>query len=239
MPNDEIPPRNPGMMHRCSFCGKTAEQVRRLVAGPNVFICNECILLCQEIMAEDMPFMGGADDPQELPTPVELLYDLVFLLFFTAIPHLLPDGLYSLPDTLWQLLSDPSELLPFGTPRFLLIPFVLLCFLGLALCAYAVVAVFALAIRELTGNLAYSLMPFIAVAFLILPILEKAMAGTSDGWQTVVIVLLTLVMTVGLNYWRSESEEDPADDYPDYRPLAAKIAHKLSERRREKKEQSA
>lgn len=176
---------------------------------------------------------------KDLPLVVEILYDLVFLLFFTAMPQLLPEGLYLLPGTLWQLLSDPSELLPFGTPRFLLIPFALLCFLGLVLCAYAVVAVFALAIRELTGNLAYSLMPFIAVAFLILPILEKVMAGTSDGWQTVAIVLLTLVMTVGLNYWRSESEEDPADDYPDYRPLAAKIAHKLSERRREKKEQSA
>ena len=72
MPKDEIPPRNPGLTHRCSFCGKTADQVRRLIAGPNVFICNECILLCQEIMAEDMPFMGGADDSHDLPTPVAM-----------------------------------------------------------------------------------------------------------------------------------------------------------------------
>ena len=40
MPRDEFPPRGPSM-HRCSFCGKTQDQVRRLVAGPNVFICNE------------------------------------------------------------------------------------------------------------------------------------------------------------------------------------------------------
>ena len=72
MPKDEIPPRNPGLTHRCSFCGKSADQVRRLIAGPNVFICNECILLCQEIMAEDMPFMGGADDLHDLPTPVAM-----------------------------------------------------------------------------------------------------------------------------------------------------------------------
>ena len=32
---------------KCSFCGKSQEQVRRLVAGPNVYICDECIELCQ------------------------------------------------------------------------------------------------------------------------------------------------------------------------------------------------
>jgi len=69
MPKDEYPTR---MQHRCSFCGKTAEQVRRLVAGPNVFICNECIQLCQEIMAEDMPFTSEAGELTDLPTPVEM-----------------------------------------------------------------------------------------------------------------------------------------------------------------------
>ena len=38
---------NNGGTIRCSFCGKTQDQVRRLVAGPNSYICNECILLCQ------------------------------------------------------------------------------------------------------------------------------------------------------------------------------------------------
>ena len=72
MPRDEFPPRGPSM-HRCSFCGKTQDQVRRLVAGPNVFICNECILLCQEIISDDLPLMpekGGAMD--SLPTPSEM-----------------------------------------------------------------------------------------------------------------------------------------------------------------------
>ena len=39
---------------RCSFCGKTQDQVRRIVAGPNVYICDECVLLCQEIVSDDV-----------------------------------------------------------------------------------------------------------------------------------------------------------------------------------------
>lgn len=69
MPRDEFPQ---GTLHRCSFCGKTQDKVRRLVAGPNVFICNECILLCQEIISDDLPMMDGGDGAQHLPTPVEM-----------------------------------------------------------------------------------------------------------------------------------------------------------------------
>lgn len=53
---------------RCSFCGKPQDQVRRLIAGPNVYICNECIELCQEIIEEE--FLDTFDyDMKELPTP--------------------------------------------------------------------------------------------------------------------------------------------------------------------------
>ena len=38
---------------RCSFCGKHQDQVRKLVAGPGVFICDQCIALCNEVLAED------------------------------------------------------------------------------------------------------------------------------------------------------------------------------------------
>lgn len=38
---------------RCSFCGKTQDQVKKLVAGPNVYICDECIALCNEIIVEE------------------------------------------------------------------------------------------------------------------------------------------------------------------------------------------
>ena len=38
---------------KCSFCGKSQDQVKRLVAGPGVYICDECIELCQEIIDEE------------------------------------------------------------------------------------------------------------------------------------------------------------------------------------------
>lgn len=45
-------------LKRCSFCGKTERQVMRMVAGANnVCICNECIMLCQEIISDAMPMM--------------------------------------------------------------------------------------------------------------------------------------------------------------------------------------
>ena len=49
---------------KCSFCGKTQDQVRRIVAGPGVYICDECMLLCQEIVADDLapaPSVGGGN----------------------------------------------------------------------------------------------------------------------------------------------------------------------------------
>lgn len=56
---------------RCSFCGKTQEQVRRLVAGPNVYICDECIALCNEIVDEEA---NCFDEPEfvELAKPIEM-----------------------------------------------------------------------------------------------------------------------------------------------------------------------
>ncbi len=59
-------------LHHCSFCGKTQEQVRRLVAGPNVFICSDCIMLCQEIISDDMPQVEEAQGKKKLPSPAEM-----------------------------------------------------------------------------------------------------------------------------------------------------------------------
>lgn len=56
---------------RCSFCGKPQNQVKRLVAGPGVYICNECIDLCSEIIDEEL----GTDDEfliTDLPKPLEI-----------------------------------------------------------------------------------------------------------------------------------------------------------------------
>jgi len=44
----------PKVPYRCSFCGKSQEQVRKLIAGQGVYICDECINLCQEIIEEEM-----------------------------------------------------------------------------------------------------------------------------------------------------------------------------------------
>jgi ATP-dependent Clp protease ATP-binding subunit ClpX len=56
---------------KCSFCGKTQEQVRRLVAGPGVYICDECIELCQEIIDEE--FQDTHDvDFKDVPKPAEI-----------------------------------------------------------------------------------------------------------------------------------------------------------------------
>ena len=56
---------------KCSFCGKSQDQVRRLIAGPNVYICDECIELCQEIIQEE--FEENIDiDLMNLPKPKEI-----------------------------------------------------------------------------------------------------------------------------------------------------------------------
>lgn len=48
-----MPKNEEGKGVRCSFCGKTQEQVRRLIAGPGVYICNECVDLCQSVLSDD------------------------------------------------------------------------------------------------------------------------------------------------------------------------------------------
>lgn len=53
MGKDDMTPKAPQKLHTCSFCGKNQEQVKRMVVGPNAFICNECVALCQEIIADD------------------------------------------------------------------------------------------------------------------------------------------------------------------------------------------
>ena len=52
---------------KCSFCGKSQDQVRKLIAGPGVYICDECIDLCNEILDEEL--VEGHGHPGGRPTP--------------------------------------------------------------------------------------------------------------------------------------------------------------------------
>jgi ATP-dependent Clp protease ATP-binding subunit ClpX len=56
---------------RCSFCGKSKDSVRKFISGPSVYICNECITLCNEILAEDEE-RDVADTITQVPTPTEI-----------------------------------------------------------------------------------------------------------------------------------------------------------------------
>lgn len=62
--------KDPGII-RCSFCGKNQEDVRKLVVGPMVYICNECIEVCNEIMAEDLAQQKD-ENKESLPKPSEI-----------------------------------------------------------------------------------------------------------------------------------------------------------------------
>ena len=56
----------------CSFCGKSQHEVKKLIAGPSVFICDECIDLCTDIITEEISQMPEADVREGLPTPHEI-----------------------------------------------------------------------------------------------------------------------------------------------------------------------
>ncbi|MFW0154952.1 ATP-dependent Clp protease ATP-binding subunit ClpX [Rothia sp. P6271] len=57
---------------KCSFCGKNQKQVRKLIMGPNIYICDECIELCNEILEEELSETRKDNEPLELPTPREI-----------------------------------------------------------------------------------------------------------------------------------------------------------------------
>lgn len=65
------PPKNNN--YRCSFCGKSQDEVKKLIAGPTVFICDECIELCNEIMVEEWA-QAKSEDVQHILKPKDI-YD--------------------------------------------------------------------------------------------------------------------------------------------------------------------
>ena len=57
---------------KCSFCGKTQDQVRKLIAGPGVYICEDCVSLCKDIIDEELMNMDLEDGEMNLPKPKEI-----------------------------------------------------------------------------------------------------------------------------------------------------------------------
>jgi ATP-dependent Clp protease ATP-binding subunit ClpX len=61
----------------CSFCGKSQHEVKKLIAGPSVFVCDECIELCNEIIRDELPATTeSSDNRNSLPTPSEIKSNL-------------------------------------------------------------------------------------------------------------------------------------------------------------------
>jgi len=68
-----------GRLNFCSFCGRSESEVEKLIAGPSAFICNECIDMCVDLIAEDSPKGDNGEvtaETQKLPTPKEIYHVL-------------------------------------------------------------------------------------------------------------------------------------------------------------------
>ena len=61
-----------GKLLYCSFCGKSQHEVRKLIAGPSVFVCDECVDLCNDIIREEIQEKAAEKKQRELPTPSEI-----------------------------------------------------------------------------------------------------------------------------------------------------------------------
>ena len=58
-----------GQSLRCSFCNKEQDEVQKLIAGPAVFICDQCVHVCNDILAADARFAGGVGAEAKEPSP--------------------------------------------------------------------------------------------------------------------------------------------------------------------------
>ncbi|MEE4162370.1 MAG: ClpX C4-type zinc finger protein, partial [Woeseiaceae bacterium] len=71
MSDDSRGKNEDGKLLYCSFCGKSQHEVRKLIAGPSVFICDECVELCNDIIREELEDAGEAGR-DKLPKPQEI-----------------------------------------------------------------------------------------------------------------------------------------------------------------------
>ncbi len=70
--SDDTHGKEDGKLLYCSFCGKSQHEVRKLIAGPSVYVCDECVELCNDIIREEMQERPAAESGNELPKPKEI-----------------------------------------------------------------------------------------------------------------------------------------------------------------------
>ena len=70
--SDDDTTNDGGKLLFCSFCGKNQNEVRRLIAGPSVYICDECVDLCTDIITEEAQVSDGQEKLDSLPVPTEI-----------------------------------------------------------------------------------------------------------------------------------------------------------------------
>ena len=79
---------------KCTFCGKTQDEVHRIIAGPGVYICNECVELCREIIEEDTA--SQPVDLSEVPKPQQIMETLnQYVIGPVSYTHLTLPTIYS------------------------------------------------------------------------------------------------------------------------------------------------
>ncbi|HJP51546.1 MAG TPA: ATP-dependent Clp protease ATP-binding subunit ClpX [Pseudomonadales bacterium] len=61
-----------GRLLHCNFCGKSQHEVRKLIAGPSVYVCDECVELCNDIIREELQESSDEAEKEKLPTPQEI-----------------------------------------------------------------------------------------------------------------------------------------------------------------------
>ena len=71
MSDDTIKSKDDNKLLYCSFCGKSQNEVRKLIAGPSVFICDECVDLCNDIIHEELNDSNEIEE-FDLPKPIEI-----------------------------------------------------------------------------------------------------------------------------------------------------------------------
>ena len=72
MSDDNDSNGNEGKLLHCNFCGKSQHEVRKLIAGPSVYVCDECVELCNDIIREELQESNEEEESRNLPTPMEI-----------------------------------------------------------------------------------------------------------------------------------------------------------------------